>query len=130
MKRNPTEVELGGQKGRYRSHQYRLLASLAGSVATTTTSRRRKLFSWFGDTSANERLSQLSQRKATMLQTPSFVQWTFFFFPITAPPNFPLSSIKEFPFLCFIRLACGLTQLYVPNCNSLLLLNKPILLVK
>jgi len=34
MKRNLTEVELGGQKGRYRSHQNRLLATLAGSVAT------------------------------------------------------------------------------------------------
>lgn len=65
------------------------------------------------NSSANERRSQLRQ-----------------YLFITTPPNFPFSSIKDFPLLCFTRLACGLPQLHVPNYNSLLLRNKPILLLK
>ena len=36
----------------------------------------------------------------------------------TASPNFPFSSIKEFPLLCFNGFTCGSSQLQILNCNS------------
>lgn len=74
-----------------------------------------------GNTPANERQSQLSQSKVTMLHTPSLYQWTFLF--VTAPPNFLLSSTRE----QFISFAPGNWHtLHVLEYNSLLFLNTPI----
>ena len=49
---------------------------------------------------------------------------------IISLPNSPFSSVKNAPLLCSPDLPVVLHRLHVPNCNSLLLLNKPILLVK
>lgn len=49
---------------------------------------------------------------------------------ITAPPDFLFLSIKSSPFLALQGLACGLPWSQTQNYNSLLILNKSILLEK
>ena len=127
-------MESGDQRGSSHActipHQYRsqqedtYLASPAGSDTTLLPPAGGRKISLPGNRSANERLSQLSQWKTTILQAPSFLQWTQQ--PLPTSP----SSIKEFPLLCFTRLACGSPQLHVPNFISLLFPNKLVLLVK
>ena len=51
-------------------------------------------------------------------------------FVYNSPSNFPFSSIKSFLSFASPGLECGSPSLCVPNCYSLLFLNKPILLIK
>lgn len=91
----------------------------------TAPAGKRRIFSLPSNHSANEKLLQLSQWKAT---TPSFLYQTLCLQqPLWAPPF--LYKIK---FLSFVpwTLPDFTIRLHVPNCNSLLVPNKPILLEK
>jgi len=63
----------------------------------------RKNFSLPGNSPANKRLPQLSQRKASILQTPSFFQWTHVYSSSALLPFF----IKEHSSHLFSGLAGG-----------------------
>ena len=71
----------------------------AGSDTTLLPpAKGKKIFFLSGNSSANERVSQIGQWKASIHQAQSFLQWPFHL--KQASLNFPISSIKDFPFLC------------------------------
>ena len=102
-------ISWGDQKGEL-SHTYnkKVQQEVTRSGSVLPLAGRGKIFSLPGNSSANERLSQLSQWKAAIHWTHRFPPMGFLL--ITAPPNLPASSIKKKSFLSlgFTELECGL----------------------
>lgn len=105
-KGNLIKMELGGQKGEL-SCTYPL-TSIQIPIGICSRkwhyfiipSRRKKDFSSPGNSSANERLAQLSQWRATILPTSSFLQW-----------NFVYNSPSQLPFILYKRVSSPLLYL-------------------
>lgn len=72
--------------------------SPTGRCFSTTAAGKRGIFSSPGNHSANERLFQLSQWKATTFQTPSFLQWTL----CLQQPLWTAPSLYKRKFLSFV----------------------------
>lgn len=84
-------------------------------------SRRKKILSLPGNSSANEMVSQLSQWKAATFWIPSFFQWTFYNCPSQIPPFFSKITFTSFVLQTFLWFH---HSFHVLNCNSLSFPNK------
>lgn len=93
--------------------------------SSTPAAGRRRIFSSPSKHSANERLLQPSPWKATTLWNPSVLQRSLCSQQLPPPKTLQIPPFLSFVLWTFMWFTI---RPHVPNCSSLLFLNKPILL--